>query len=250
VNRDRLAPAIHAAIRVASAVIRNLRAAPAPNIPPSDGLSWREQIAHSGASPTLKDIATDLWNRGIPVIPLETLPSPGFQGIACVVENRPVILLGYKYDEPGRAAFLVAHEAGHIAAGDCAPDVPVVDEEDEIADDADLEQRADRYATQVLVRDMTVPQLSEVGLKDFKDLARRASELERTLGADASAVIFTWARNTGDYATATMAVRALYRSTGAQKQLRRLFDRYVEVAAAPETDQFLLRCVHADDLAE
>jgi Zn-dependent peptidase ImmA (M78 family) len=247
VDRDRLAPAIHTAIRIASAVVRNLRASsPAADIPPASGLKWREQIAPSSKSPRLKEIANNLWNRGIPVVPLDLLPSPGFQGIACIVENRPVILLGYKYDEPGRAAFLIAHEAGHVAAGDCALDAPVVDEEDEITDDAEMERRADLYATQVLMRDTKVPQLSTVEIKDFKDLARRASELERVAGADASAVIFTWARQTGDYATATMAVRALYRSTGARKELRQLLDLHVNVGGAPETDRALLRCVHGD----
>lgn len=248
VNRDRLGPAIHTAIQIASAAVRNLRpASPRPDTPPSDALEWRDQITRSsGRPPRLKDIAGDLWNRGIPVIPLDTLPTPGFQGIACVVENSPVILLGYKYDEPGRAAFLIAHEAGHVAAGDCAPDVPVIDEEDEITDDADLEKRADLYATQLLVGDTRVLRLSVSDIKDFKDLARRASELERTAGADASAVIFTWARRTGDYAMASMAVRALYRNTGARKELRQLLDAHVDVADASETDRFLLRCVHGD----
>lgn len=174
---------------------------------------------------------------------MEVLPSPGFQGIACIVEQRPVILLGYKHDEPGRVAFLVAHEAGHVAAGHCAPDAPVVDEEDEISDDTDIERQADENATQVLVGDSRVPQLSGT-IKDFKDLARLASNVERTNGADASAVIFAWARRTDDYATATMAVKALYRSTGARKLLRHAFDSHVDIAAAAETDRALLHCVH------
>jgi hypothetical protein len=248
VNRDRLGPAIHTAIQVASAAVRNLRpGSPSLDTLPLDALQWRKQIARSsGRPPTLKDIAGDLWNRGIPVIPLDTLPSPGFQGMACVVENRPVILLGYKYDEPGRAAFLMAHEAGHVAVGDCEPNEPVIDEEDEITDDADLEKQADLYATQLLMGDTGVPQLNIGDVKDFKGLALRASELERKAGADASAVIFTWARRTGDYAMASMAVRALYRNTGARKALWQLFDVHVDIADASETDRFLLRCVHGE----
>jgi hypothetical protein len=250
VDRDRLAPAIHAGIRIASAVVRSLRdTTPGPAVLPSlpvDGLVWREQIARTGTAPTLRDIVADLWKRGIPVVPLDLLPTPFFQGMACIVENRPVILLGYKHDEPGRVAFLVAHEAGHIAAGDCAPDQPVVDEEDEITDDADVERHADLYATHVLVGDASVPQVEGIGSRDFKDLARQASHIERTAGADASSVIFSWARRTGDYATATMAVKALYRSTGAQKQLHQLFDRHVDLAAAAETDRALLLCVHGE----
>lgn len=244
VSRDRLAPAIHTAVRIASAVVRSLgESVPRPNTLPIDGLVWRPQIRHSSAAPTLRDVLADLWERGIPVVPLDILPAPSFQGIACIVENRPVILVGHKHDEPGRVAFLVAHEAGHVAAGDCAPDQPVVDEEDEITDDNETERRADSYATQVLVGDVAVPQLDGPGPENFKVLAQRASELERTKGADASAVIFAWARKTGDYATATMAVKALYRATGARRELRHFFTRHVDVASAAETDRALLRCV-------
>ncbi len=244
VNRDRLAPAIHTAIRIASAVVRNLRDnVPNPTIPPIDGLKWCELIERTGTTAMLKDIVADLWKRGIPVVPLDVLPTPGFQGMACIVENRPVILLGYKHDEPGRVAFVVAHEARHVAAGDCATDQPVIDSEDEITDDGDIEQYADLYATQVLVGDGSVPHVDGVS---FKELAHGASDLERTTGADASSVIFSWARRTGDYATATMAVKALYRSTGARKQLRQLFDRHVDLAAAAETDRALLLCARGE----
>jgi hypothetical protein len=188
----------------------------------------------------LGQVIRDLWARGIPVIPLDVLPAPSFQGMACVVDGRPAIVIGYKHDEPGRVAFLVAHEAGHIAAGDCAPGQPVIDEEDEINDDADIETRADAYATHVLVGSAVVPDVTTSAPRDFKDLARQAKSIEQQEGADASAVIFAWARRTGDYATAMMAVKALYRNVGARRQLRDLFSQKVDIAAANETDRALL----------
>ena len=144
VDYDRLAPAIHSAIQIAEATVRSLRETGSqPAVPPSDGLQWREKIERGGAAITLDDILGDLWQRGIPVVPLELLPAPSFQAIACIVEDRPVILLGYKHDEPGRVAFLLAHEAGHVAAGDCNPDHPVVDGEEGILDHADIEKRGE-----------------------------------------------------------------------------------------------------------
>ncbi len=244
VDRDRLGPAIHSATRIAAAVVRCLRD-PEPQlvVPPDDGIAWRNEINRAGAALTLTEIVSDLWMRGVLVIPLEVLPAPSFQGIACVVEGRPVILLAHKHDEPGRVAFLAAHEAGHVAAGDCAPGQPVVDEEEEIADDAEIEIRADQYATRVVVGGDAVPRVDG---GSFKELARMAAEIERGTGADASAVIFAWARRTGDYAKATMAVKALYRGGGARGQLRQLFDRYVDLDAATESDRALLRCVYGD----
>ncbi len=192
---------------------------------------------------TLKDILDDLWLRGIPVVPLHALPAPSFQGVACIAEGRPVVLLGHKHDEPGRVAFVVAHEAGHIAAADCAPDQPVVDEEEGIGDDSELERRADRFARRVL---LGADQAPRVEAANFKELASRASELEMRNGADAGFIIFSWARQSGHYRMATQAVKALSREAGARRQLRQHFDHHVDLDAASESDRVLLRCVHGD----
>lgn len=240
-DRGRLAPAIHTAIQVASAVARCLRTPVSDaTIPPAEGLTWRERIRRPGAPVRLEDLVEDLWGRGIPVVPMEVSPTPGFQGLACVVAGRPVIVLGHKYDEPGRVAFLVAHEAGHIAAGDCSPDSPVVDEEDGVPDRTDSEVAADRYATRLMAGADAIP---EVQARDYRTLAVKAGEIERTREIDASAVVFAWARRHGDYATATRALKALYRTTGARHSLRTSWSRHVDLAAASETDRRLLACV-------
>lgn len=244
VDRDRLGPAIHSATKIAAAVVRCLRD-PVPDVvlPPPDGLDWRNEISRDGDGLGLTEIVDNLWMRGVPVVPLDVLPTPSFQGIACVVGGRPVILVAHKHDEPGRVAFLAAHEAGHVAAGDCAPEQPVVDDEDEVIDDTTMEVDADHYATRVVVGGDSVPCIDG---GSYKELARSAVKIERATGADASAAIFAWARREGDYTTAAMAVKALYRQTGARKQLREIFDRYVELDAATESDRALLRCVHGD----
>jgi len=244
IDRGRLGPAIHSAIQVAAAVVRSLRGSNRPVQPlPIDALVWRNDLLRSENVVRLDDLVANLWERGIPVVPLEVLPTPSFQGLACVVEGRPVVLLGHKHDEPGRAAFIVAHEGGHIAAGDCTPNQPVVDEDEEISDDSEIERRADRFATRFLVGSDQVP---EIRGGDFRQLARTAVAQEKQTGADASAIIYSWARQTGDYPRATMAVKALYRANGARRTLRQWFDRYVDLDTAAESDRQLLRCVYGD----
>ena len=244
IGRDRLGPAIHTAIRVAGAVVRNLRLPGSVQTPPTDALEWRQLLtSREGGSVQLDDILTNLWARGIPVVPLHMLPTPSFQGLACIVDDHPVIILGHKYDEPGRIAFLVAHEAGHIAAGACSPNAPVVDEDEDVQDDSDLERAADRFATLLLVGNESVPIPDEEEV-DAKGLAQRAFDIERQTGADASAVIFAWAAKTLKYAAATMAVKALYRSGGARRQVLEFLDRHVDLNSAGESDRALLRCVY------
>lgn len=241
---NRMAPAIHSAIQVAGAVVRNFRdPAPGPALLPADGVAWRGEIQRTHAPVTLDDILTSLWGHGIPVVPAEVLPTPSFQGIACIAEGRPVIVIGHRHEEPGRVAFLVAHEAGHIAGGDCTADCPVVDEDAEIADATDMEGRADRYATRVLAGDDAFPRPDAA---DYRELAKKACQLERDSGADAGGTIFAWASRTGDFATASLAVKALYRGSGARRKVREHYDRHVDLDAATESDRALLRCVFGE----
>ena len=229
---------------IARAVVRNLKeSVPTPALPPSDGLAWRQEIRGFDGSVALDAILEDLWTRGIPVVPTQLLPVPGFQGLAAVVEGRPVVVLGHRHDEPGRAAFRISHEAGHIAKGDCTPDAPVVDKDEEILSDDGMEKLADQYAIRVLVGRDAIPELDPSAVHNFRDLATLAATVEREKGIDAGAIIFSWARTTGDYATATMATKALYLSTGATRSLRKYFKRFVDVDGAPLSDQELMRVV-------
>lgn len=244
---ERLVPAIHTATQIASAVVRNLRrAAPAVQMPPAEGLAWRNEIQRNRTANTaigLEDVLQDLWKRGIPVVPLEILPAPSFQGLACMIGDRPVVLLGHKHDVSGRLAFFIAHEVGHIAVGDCTPDNPIVDEDEDVADDTDVENKAEAYAVKILFGRDDVP---DIDADNYKDLATKAANIERSRGIDAGAVIFRWARQTGEYALASRAVQALYRASGARRLLRKHFDRYVDIDSATDSDRSLLLCVFGD----
>lgn len=239
-DREKIRPAIHSAMRVAEAVVRSLRQPAAIDVPPADARAWRKMLRKGNEPIALNALLTDLWQRGIPVVPLDVLPSPSFQGMACVVEGRPVILLGHKHDAPGRIGFFVAHEVGHVAAGECRPDMPVLDGNEDLADDTQSEQRADLYAWQAMAGDVQLPDLQE---GSPENLARQAARSAREAGLDAGVVLFGWARRTGNYQPAQMAVAKLYLAKGAKRILREHFDHYVDAEAASESDRALLRCV-------
>lgn len=245
VDPQRLGPAIHSALRIADAVVRNLQdnVRDKADVPPAEGLEWHHQITSSGGSVTLDAILNDLWFRGIPVVPVDLLPAPSFQGIACIAQNRPVILLGHKHDAPGRVAFLIAHEVGHIAVGDCEPGQPVVDEDEAVVDDSAIERKADLYATHMVVGQGSAPEVENDAAKNFRRLARRAADLELETGADAGYIIFAWAAKTGNYSMASMAVKALYRHVGARRKLQEYFFEHMDLGGASESDRELLRCV-------
>ena len=245
VDPTRLNPAIHTANQVGGAVIRNLRQKGQMRQVPVDALQWRRSLTSTDKpSIQLDAILADLWKRNIPVIPLDVLPSPIFQGMSCIVNGYPIIFLGHKYDEPGRIAFIVAHEGGHIAHGDCAIGAPVLHEVDGVKDDSDDEQRADSFAQTVLLG-ANPPSLTLEPIQ-AKALAQKAFDLEVKTGADASTLVYQWAAQTLDYTSASLAVKALYRSTGGQNVLRKHFEENIDLDSAAETDRSLLRSVYGN----
>jgi len=244
IERDRLRAAIHAAMQISAAVVRTMgEKAPPVRLPPSDPLAWRAAIQRTRPVLQLADVIRDLWDRGIPVVQIETLPAPSFQGMAWIAGDRPVIVVGHKLDEPARLAFIIAHEAAHVVNGDCTAYAPVVDEDEEVADDHESEVRADVYAVKLLTGNAPLPTLEA---SDFKDLATKAAKVEKEHHVDAAGVIWSWARNTGDYALAVMAARALYRTKGGKRAIREALDQRVDLDAASESDRALLRCLAGD----
>lgn len=240
---ESLNPAIHTARRVAEAVLRNMPDAP-PGAIPASPEAWRRELV-SGTSPvTLEVMLRDLWGRGIPVVPMEHLPPPAFQGMACLIKGRPVIIIGQKYDVPSRIAFFVAHEAGHLAAGDCANGQTIVDESETATDASAMEKKADRFASLVLLDGADPTKLRGA---DPRDLALSAYELQQKTGADAGALIFHWARSNGDnFMLATMAAKALYQDKGARRSMARFLTQNVNLENASETDRALLGLVTGD----
>ncbi len=244
ITLDRVAPAIHVGLRVAEATVRCWRGgAPMVDMPPIDPETWRQNIPRTKGVVRLDGMLSDLWTRGIPVVHIETMPSPSFQGMVCLIEGRPVLILAHDFDEPARLAFIIAHEAAHAVFGDCAADHPVVDEDDSVEDEGNTERRADHYSIRVLAGPQRLPTLKSA---TPKNLARQASALERNTGVDASLIIRRWGKEHQKYDVATLAVKALYKATGGKRLIREAFDQHIDLEGASETDRALLRCIHGD----
>ena len=244
IHRDRLGPAIHVGLRVAEAAIRCWGdALPPVRLPPLDPTGWRAAIPRVGEVVRLRDVVEDLWSRGIPVLHLATVPSPSFQGMACLVHGRPVIIIAHDLDEPARLAFVIAHEVAHVVNGDCTDGQPVVDEEDVVDDDHVIERRADLYSVRVLAGAAPIP---HVDGRDPKALATAAAKIEKEHGVDAALVVRAWGKRNNEHAKATQAVHALYLMKGGKRTLREALDRHLDLEGASESDRALLRCLHGD----
>ena len=244
IHSDRLGPAIHMGLRMAEATIRSWRGdLPEVRLPQTDPEEWRNAIPRTSSAVRLEHILADLWTRGIPVVHVQVMPSPSFQGMACIIGDRPVLVLAHDFDEPARLAFIIAHEVAHVVFGDCEPGRPVVDEEDTIEDDRDTELRADRFSIRALAGPSRIPMLENA---DPKTLATRALEVEQEQGVDAALVIRRWGKETKKHDIATIAVKALYANRGGKRLIRETFDAHVNLDEASESDRALLRCLQMD----
>lgn len=237
---------IHAALSIARAVLRSLRE-PLPSLEklPTEPREWHAQLVASGGA-RLETALDDLWRRGIPVIQVSTLPSPRFQGLACILEGRPVVVLAHEIDVPARLFSHLAHEAGHIAAGDCEEDAPVIDEDDEVNDSSKMERAADRYAAIVTLGTEPPPPPSANVMADFQRLARAAVERASDHGLDAASLAWYWASREREFAKGTLALKAIYKHLGGARVIRSRFDQHVDVDAASDSDRALLRCVKGE----
>ncbi|MCK6575230.1 ImmA/IrrE family metallo-endopeptidase [Myxococcota bacterium] len=241
---DRLAPAVYTGLQIAAAAVRCLREpARGLRVPPADAKAWRKEVPLNKMAVDLKGVVADLWARGIPVLHVEVLPTPSYQGMACVVEGRPVVLIGHGYDDPARLAFFIGHEAGHVANADCAVEQPVVDDQNDIPDADPIEKRADQYSADLLLGDANVPPNDTL---DFRSLAAVCAFAGKPHGADPAALAWAWAERTKEFQTASMAVQALYRARGGKRILRELVDENLNLGDAAESDRSLLRCLYGD----
>ncbi len=241
VDADKLGAAIHAGLQIARAAVRSLRNPPPARVPSANPAEWIQDLLGLSRVIDLRTIVADLWARGIPVVQVELLPAPKFQALACVVEGRPVILVGHGYDEPARLAVLVAHEVGHVVHGHCEPGVPVIDEED-VPDTSEIERTAEDFAGVVLAagEELPMPALTQT---DPRALANAAMSFERSGHVDAGVLLWYWANRTNYFQTAQLALKALYRNRGGRRMLREHFDRWIDLEGASDTDRALLQCV-------
>ena len=239
-------PTIHAALSIAGAALRSMRwSLSAVELPPVEASLWHEHLTAGGGG-LLEAAVADLWLRGIPVLHVGVLPNPRFQGLACIIDGRPVVVLGHNIDLPSRLLSHLAHEVGHIVAGDCAEDAPVVDESDETPDRTQMERNADRYAAVAALGESPPEPPSGAARTDFRRLAQAASLAARSSGLDLGSLIWFWTTRTRDFPIGMLALKAVYRHLGGARIIRAKFDEYVDLSSASDTDRALLRCVMGD----
>lgn len=165
------------------------------------------------------------WALGIPVIQTTLFPLPRkrMHAVSAALGTRHAIVLGVETRYPGKAAFTIAHELGHIFLGHLREGSALVDVEDPAAIDEDGEEAAaSRFALELLTG---APELELVkGRNDYNaaSLAASARSLARDHDIDPSVIVLAFAHQHGEWARATAALNLLTPATDVGAQINRV----------------------------
>lgn len=119
---------------------------------PKSGALIRESILRTGAPWVgLSSLVDWCWLNGIPVLHVSHFPKSTrkMDGMAAVVEGRPVIVLCKRVKQEAWLLFILAHELGHIVRGHVSLNGVLVDEHVSKENDSTDEQESEANATAV-----------------------------------------------------------------------------------------------------
>lgn len=187
------------------------------------------------------------WEAGIIVLQLSRLPTGGkrFDGMATLVNDRPVIVLASGRDGPPWLAFYLAHELGHVMLNHLGSgtaslvDLTIASR----SGTAGPEREADQFACEVLTGH------AEPLLRDLKqkapDLAITAERSGPSHGVDPGVYTLIYARSNDRWGVAQNALKRLGLDKGGRDLVAEELGTRLEGADLVESDQRLLGVLQA-----
>jgi len=138
------------------------------------------------------------WERGVPVLHVSCFPRGGKKpdGMAAMVEGRPVLIISRKQKFAAWQVFILAHELGHICRGHVSENSTLVDESISVEDrdSNDEEEQANRFAKELLLGggDLNYSSPRRLNAVDLADAAIRRG---RESGSDPGVIALNYAYN-------------------------------------------------------
>jgi hypothetical protein len=199
-------------VAVGKALIASAR--PASAALPSSPEELRNAILQSARFVELPDILVSCWAMGIAVVQLAIFPlsAKRMHAMTVRVGDRFAILLGTRSSYPAQAAFIIAHELGHIIGGHLGGTSALLDVENPltIADRDSEESQADKYALALLTgyRDFSVlPGLEKYNASQVAAAALRTAPEERV---DPGILALCLGYSTGRWRQSVGALKIIY----------------------------------------
>jgi len=178
-----------------------LSAAPPSVALPGSAADLRKAILASSSIVGLGDLLAFCWAVGVPVMQLRLFPlgQKRMHAMTAQVGDRFVILLGKETRFAAQAAYIVAHEIGHIILQHTSGLGALLDVEDplEVTDADDEELAADQFALELLTGDAEPRVESDQTTFSATQLAHAAMAAAEGARADAGILALCLAHATG-----------------------------------------------------
>lgn len=214
---------------------------------PVDGSEIREAILNTGARwVSLSSLLDWCWSNGIPVLHITSFPrsSKKMDGMAALVDGRPIIVLCKNVKQEAWLLFILAHELGHIVRGHVSQNGVLVDEH--IAKDSTDEQEAEANATavEILTGDSGCRFSSPGRWLNAKKLAMAAKEHGRIHQIDPGHIVLNYSNYKGPsfHALGNAALKLICPHSDATKLIHEKMAANLDWSGIPEDcSEFLMR---------
>lgn len=200
-----------------------IRATPqqVPYAPGEEAAAIRRSFGVRG----IAELLTVAWALGIPVVQTRVFPlqRKRMHAVSAALGDRHAIVLGIETQYPGKAAFTIAHELGHIFLGHLTGTSALADVDDPAATEEDDEEAAaSRFAFELLTG---APSLEIAAAREdynAASLAASAQALSEAEGIAADIIILAFAYQHQDWPRAIAALRLLAPPTEVGRHINRI----------------------------
>lgn len=233
------------AVQIAAASIQS----PWQQVIPSSGSEIRESILGSGAPWVgLANLVDWCWSKGIPVLHVSHFPKSAkkMDGMAAIVDGRPVIILCKNHKQEAWLLFILAHELGHIVKGHVSQNGVLVDEHiAKDTSDVDIqESEANATATELLTGTADCRFVKTGRWPNAQQLAEIAIRYGKQNQVDPGHVILNYSNNIGGsfHALGNAALALINPHPDSSKVIYERMASHLDWSGIPEdSSEFLMR---------
>jgi Zn-dependent peptidase ImmA (M78 family) len=209
----------------------------------------RQNILQQGAPwVSLETLLDHCWSVGIPVLHVAQFPRGArkMDGLAAIVNGRPVVALCRNSKYSAWLLFILAHELGHIARGHLQVNGVLLDEKVEATDRDHEEQEANQYAIELLTGDSNIRFTAQSWLAADR-LAPAARSVGQSTKVDPGVVTLNYAWGAKFYPVAMKALAAIEPAADAPGVVRAKMQQHLDWERLPEDSREFLLGVTASE---